>query len=142
MGPGANNAGNACWERSLCHHKSSRKGGGSSDLLHRNTRAFLLLSCVEDYRKFASFPAKRGSIKAICFLLDNYFPIFKPEFLCSCGICQHGCFQAAFSTSIQWKKITYIVWLVSNLTKLFVVSVIKLVMSCSSTLSYMFSSSV
>jgi len=97
MGPGANNAGNACWERSLCHHKSSRKGGGSSDLLHRKICAFLLLSCVEDYRKFASFPAKRGSIKAICFLLDNYFPIFKPEFLCSCGICQHGCFQAAFS---------------------------------------------
>lgn len=47
-----------------------------------------------------------------------------------------------FPTSIQWKKKTYVVWLVSNLAKLFVVSVIKLVMTCSSTLSYTFSSSV
>lgn len=39
--------------------------------MHRKICKFFLPLCLEDYNKFVFLPAKRSSIKAICFLLDD-----------------------------------------------------------------------
>ena len=130
-------------------------GKGASATTRAVERVEVLLICyTEKYVHFCFYLVQRITESLLPFLqkeaaLRQFVSYWTTIFLfLNQNFCAHvasvsmDASRQHFPTSIQWKKITYIVWLVSNLTKLFVVSVIKLVMSCSSTLSYMFSSSV
>lgn len=130
-------------------------GKGASSTTRAVERVEVLLICyTEKYVHFCFYLVQRITESLLPFLqkeaaLRQFVSYWTTIFLfLNQNFCAHvasvsmDASRQHFPTSIQQKKIAYIVWLVSNLTKLFVVSVIKLVMSCSSTLSYMFSSSV